>query len=158
MSNIPEPAKVSDYYRKRLEKHVLTPEEQSAVRYAIVKHTAIAAATTLTLGMAGFFYGRSRAWSRGKSLALATAGNLTGLGAGAAIAFESGFKSVENQLQGTNSELLYLMDRYSKATLRERMGVTSSDSDMASEIEEQDQHSTSSSAKMLDATTSSREK
>ncbi|KAG0257602.1 hypothetical protein DFQ27_005043 [Actinomortierella ambigua] len=160
MSNIPEPAKVSAFYRKRLEKHELTPEEKSAVRYAIVKHTAIAAATTVTLGMAGFFYGRSRAWPRAKALALATAGNLVGLGAGAAIAFESGFKTVESQLQGTNSELVYLIDRYSKATLRERMGVPSTDGNVSSEIQEQEQDTAvaASSARMLDESRFSREK
>ncbi|KAF9972310.1 hypothetical protein BGZ73_004587 [Actinomortierella ambigua] len=151
MSTIPEPAKVSAFYRKRLEKHVLTPEEQSAVRYAIIKHTAIAAATTVTLGMAGFFYGRSRAWPRSKALALAT-------GAGAAIAFESGFKTVEGQLQGTNSELVYLIDRYSKATLRERMGVPSTDNSVAREFGEQDQGTTTSSARMLDGSGLSRDK
>lgn len=36
-----EPSRVSQYYRKKLEKHELTPEEWSAVRYAVVKHTFI---------------------------------------------------------------------------------------------------------------------
>ena len=40
-------------------------------------------------------------------------GNIIGLGAGASIALESGVKTIEGQLQGTNSELLYLIDRYS---------------------------------------------
>ncbi|KAF9334244.1 hypothetical protein BG006_002493 [Podila minutissima] len=69
MSN---PASVSQYYRKKLEQHELTPEEWVAVRYAVIKHTtigmapdelflssifALAAATTMTLGSAAFFVG-----------------------------------------------------------------------------------------------------
>lgn len=34
-------AGVSLYYRKKLEQHELTPEEWVAVRYAVIKHTAI---------------------------------------------------------------------------------------------------------------------
>ncbi|KAF8961473.1 hypothetical protein BGZ46_001330, partial [Entomortierella lignicola] len=51
-----DPTTVSQYYRKKLEQHELTPEEWSAVRYAVIKHTLIAAATTLTLGTSAFFY------------------------------------------------------------------------------------------------------
>jgi len=36
-----DPASVSQYYRKKLEQHELTPEEWVAVRYAVIKHTAI---------------------------------------------------------------------------------------------------------------------
>ncbi|KAI9234612.1 hypothetical protein MVEG_03054 [Podila verticillata NRRL 6337] len=117
-----DPARVSQYYRKKLEQHELTPEEWVAVRYAVIKHTAIAAATTVTLGSAGFFYARSRSLSKVQSLLIATAGNVIGLSVGGAIAMESGMKTVEQKLQGSGSELLYLMDRYSKATLREKLG------------------------------------
>ncbi|KAG0199635.1 hypothetical protein BGX28_007115 [Mortierella sp. GBA30] len=113
---------VSQYYRKKLEKHELTPEEWAAVRYAVAKHTLIAAATTVTLGTSAFFYARSRSWNRMQSLALASAGNVIGLSIGGIIAMESGMKTVEDRLQGSGSELLYLMDRYSKATLREKLG------------------------------------
>ncbi|KAF9352476.1 hypothetical protein BGX26_009727 [Mortierella sp. AD094] len=123
-----DPATVSQYYRKKLEQHELTPEEWSAVRFAVIKHTLIAAATTLTLGTSAFFYARSRSWSRAKSLSLATGGNLVGLSVGAAIAMESGMKTVEDRLQGSGSELLYLMDRYSKATMKERLGDRTSES------------------------------
>ncbi|KAF9132673.1 hypothetical protein BGW39_011618 [Mortierella sp. 14UC] len=98
--------RISQYYRKKLEQHELTPEEWVAVRYAVIKHTLIAAATTVTLGSAAFFY----------------AGNLVGLSVGGLIAMESGMKTVENRLQGSGSELLYLMDRYSKASLKEKLG------------------------------------
>ncbi|KAF9401040.1 hypothetical protein BGX21_002863 [Mortierella sp. AD011] len=133
-----DPATVSQYYRKKLEQHELTPEEWSAVRFAVIKHTLIglfifasfidpkyllyydtenrcanrykspfaAAATTLTLGTSAFFYG----------------GNLVGLSVGAAIAMESGMKTIEDRLQGSGSELLYLMNRYSKAIMKERLG------------------------------------
>ncbi|KAF9105117.1 hypothetical protein BGX27_009798 [Mortierella sp. AM989] len=84
-------ASISQYYRKKLEQHELTPQEWSAVRFAVIKHTLIG-------------------------------GNLMGLSVGAAIAMESGMKTVENRLQGSGSELLYLMDRYSKATMKERLG------------------------------------
>ncbi|KAG0019835.1 hypothetical protein BGZ80_005197 [Entomortierella chlamydospora] len=117
-----DPATVSQYYRKKLEQHELTPEEWSAVRFAVIKHTLIAAATTLTLGTSAFFYARSRSWSRAKSLSLATGGNLVGLSVGAAIAMESGMKTIEDRLQGSGSELLYLMNRYSKAVMKERLG------------------------------------
>lgn len=33
--------RISQYYRKKLEQHELTPEEWVAVRYAVVKHTLI---------------------------------------------------------------------------------------------------------------------
>lgn len=36
-----DPASVSQYYRKKLEQHELTPEEWVAVRYAVIKHTTI---------------------------------------------------------------------------------------------------------------------
>ncbi|KAF9095619.1 hypothetical protein BGX29_008956 [Mortierella sp. GBA35] len=114
--------RISQYYRKKLEQHELTPEEWVAVRYAVIKHTLIAAATTVTLGTSAFFYARSRSWGRMQSLAFASAGNLVGLSVGGVIAMESGMKTVENRLQGSGSELLYLMDRYSKATLKERSG------------------------------------
>ncbi|KAF9426510.1 hypothetical protein BGZ94_006409 [Podila epigama] len=117
-----DPTRVSQYYRKKLEQHELTPEEWVAVRYAVVKHTAIAAATTVTLGSAAFFYARSRSLTRAQSLIAATTGNVIGLTVGAAIALESGMKTIEQRLQGSGSELLYLMDRYSKATLREKLG------------------------------------
>ncbi|KAF9171320.1 hypothetical protein BGX20_007787 [Mortierella sp. AD010] len=149
-----DPATVSQYYRKKLEQHELTPEEWSAVRFAVIKHTLIglfifasfidpkyllyydtenrcanrykspfaAAATTLTLGTSAFFYARSRSWSRAKSISLATGGNLVGLSVGAAIAMESGMKTIEDRLQGSGSELLYLMNRYSKAIMKERLG------------------------------------
>ncbi|KAG0022312.1 hypothetical protein BGZ81_008570 [Podila clonocystis] len=117
-----DPASVSQYYRKKLEQHELTPEEWVAVRYAVIKHTAIAAATTMTLGSAAFFFARSRSLPKVQSLLAATAGNMIGLSIGGAIAMESGMKTVEQRLQGSDSELLYLMDRYSKATLRERLG------------------------------------
>ncbi|KAK3840234.1 MAG: hypothetical protein JOS17DRAFT_769770 [Linnemannia elongata] len=121
MSN---PNRISQYYRKKLEQHELTPEEWVAVRFAIAKHTLIAAATTVSLGTSAFFYARSRSWSRMQSLAFASdvninylwyqsAGNLVGLSVGGVIAMESGMKTVENRLQGSGSELLYLMDRYS---------------------------------------------
>lgn len=42
-----------------------------------------------------------------------SAGNVIGLSVGGAIAMESGMKTVEQKLQGSGSELLYLMDRYS---------------------------------------------
>ncbi|KAF9137026.1 hypothetical protein BGX30_010616 [Mortierella sp. GBA39] len=119
MSN---PDRISQYYRKKLEQHELTPEEWVAVRYAIAKHTLIAAATTVSLGTSAFFYARSRSWSRLQSLAFTSAGNLVGLSVGGVIAMESGMKTVESRLQGSGSELLYLMDRYSKATLKERLG------------------------------------
>ena len=32
---------VSQYYRKKLEQHELTPEEWTAVRFAVLKHTMI---------------------------------------------------------------------------------------------------------------------
>ncbi|KAG0330807.1 hypothetical protein BG000_011446 [Podila horticola] len=115
-------AGVSQYYRKKLEQHELTPEEWVAVRYAVIKHTAIAATTTLTLGSAAFFFARSRSLPKVHSLLAATAGNMIGLSIGGAIAMDSGMKTVEQRLQGSGSELLYLMDRYSKATLRERLG------------------------------------
>lgn len=38
MSN---PNRISQYYRKKLEQHELTPEEWVAVRFAIAKHTLI---------------------------------------------------------------------------------------------------------------------
>ncbi|KAG0341847.1 hypothetical protein BG004_005884 [Podila humilis] len=113
---------ISQYYRKKLDQHELTPEEWVAVRYAIIKHTAIAAATTVSLGSAAFLYARSRSFSKSQSLLAATIGNFLGLSAGGVIAMESGMKTVEHRLQGSNSELLYLMDRYSKATLREKLG------------------------------------
>ncbi|KAG9060945.1 hypothetical protein KI688_007772 [Linnemannia hyalina] len=91
MSN---PDRISQYYRKKLEQHELTPEEWVAVRYTIAKHTLIA---------------RSRSWSRLQSLAFAS----VGLSVGGVIAMESGMKTVESRLQGSGSELLYLMDRYS---------------------------------------------
>ncbi|KAI1314999.1 hypothetical protein EDD11_001435 [Mortierella claussenii] len=114
--------RISQYYRQKLQQHELTPEEWAAVRYAVIKHTLIAATTTLTLGTSAFFYARSRSWSRMQSLACATAGNIVGLTAGGVIAMESGMKTVEERLQGSGSELLYLMDRYSKATVREKLG------------------------------------
>ncbi|KAF9912221.1 hypothetical protein BX616_010381 [Lobosporangium transversale] len=117
-----DPKSVSQYYRKKLEQHELTPEEWSAVRYAVIKHTLITAGTTLTLGISAFYYARSRSWSRTRSLAMATR-----LVAGGAIAMESGMKTVESRLEGSGSELLYLMDRYSKATLRERLGDRTTD-------------------------------
>ncbi|KAG0274407.1 hypothetical protein BGZ95_009818 [Linnemannia exigua] len=86
-----------------------------------------AAATTLTLGSSAFFYARSRSWSRMQSLAFGSAGNLVGLSVGGVIAMESGMKTVENRLQGSGSELLYLMDRYSKATLKEKLGDNKED-------------------------------
>ncbi|KAF9434623.1 hypothetical protein BGZ76_007701 [Entomortierella beljakovae] len=121
---------VSQYYRKKLEQYELNPEEWSAVRYSVIKHTAIAngfgfliaAATTFSLGTSAFFFARSHSWSRGKALSLATVGNIVGLGVGGAIAMESGMKTIEDRLQGSGSELLYLMDRYAKATMRERLG------------------------------------
>ncbi|KAF9961248.1 hypothetical protein BGZ72_004389 [Mortierella alpina] len=113
---------VSQYYRKKLEQHELTPEEWTAVRFAVLKHTMIAAATTVTLGVSAFYYARSKSWTRMQSLALASAGNVVGLSLGGVIAMESGMKTVEHRLQGSGSELLYLMDRYSKATLREKLG------------------------------------
>ncbi|ORZ28190.1 hypothetical protein BCR41DRAFT_344788 [Lobosporangium transversale] len=122
-----DPKSVSQYYRKKLEQHELTPEEWSAVRYAVIKHTLITAGTTLTLGISAFYYARSRSWSRTRSLAMATTGNIVGLVAGGAIAMESGMKTVESRLEGSGSELLYLMDRYSKATLRERLGDRTTD-------------------------------
>ncbi|KAF9586517.1 hypothetical protein BGW38_003203 [Lunasporangiospora selenospora] len=103
---MPNPASVSKFYREKLEKHQLNPQELAAVRYAFIKHTLIASATTVTLGTSAYYF----------------VGNLVGLSIGMMIAVESGMKSVEGQLQGTGSELLYLMDRYSKATLREKMG------------------------------------
>ncbi|KAG0370451.1 hypothetical protein BGZ54_006227 [Gamsiella multidivaricata] len=99
-----DPTRVSQYYRKKLEQHELTPEEWSAVRYAVIKHTLIAAATTVTL-----------------------AGNVVGLSVGGAIAMESGMKTVQERLQGSGSELLYLMDRYSKSTMKERLGAQEGD-------------------------------
>jgi hypothetical protein len=42
-----------------------------------------------------------------------TAGNLVGLSVGGVIAMESGMKTVETRLEGSGSELLYLMNRYS---------------------------------------------
>jgi hypothetical protein len=33
--------RISQYYRKKLEQHELTPEEWVAVRYAVIKHTLI---------------------------------------------------------------------------------------------------------------------
>ncbi|KAF9178105.1 hypothetical protein BGZ51_007905 [Haplosporangium sp. Z 767] len=116
------PDNVSQYYRKKLEQHELTPEEWTAVRFAIIKHTLIAAATTVTLGTSAFYYARSRSWSRMQSLSFASIGNIVGLSIGGVIAMESGMKTVENRLQGSGSELLYLMDRYSKASLREKLG------------------------------------
>ncbi|KAI8605828.1 hypothetical protein EDD21DRAFT_410768 [Dissophora ornata] len=107
---------VSQYYRKKLEQHELTAEEWSAVRYAVIKHTLIAAASTITLGMCTFSYARSRSWSRLRCLTFGT-----GLAFGGAIAMESGMKSVEKRLEGSGSELLYLMDRYSRATVKERL-------------------------------------
>ncbi|KAF9572910.1 hypothetical protein EC968_009216 [Mortierella alpina] len=103
---------VSQYYRKKLEQHELTPEEWAAVRFAVLKHTVIAAATTVTLGVSAFYY----------------AGNVIGLSLGGVIAMESGMKTVEGRLQGSGSQLLYLMDRYSKATLREKLGDQSTSS------------------------------
>ncbi|KAG0263699.1 hypothetical protein BG011_008302 [Mortierella polycephala] len=100
------PENVSQYYRKKLEQHELNPEEWAAVRSAVIKHTLIAAATTVTLGTSAFYY----------------VGNLVGFSIGGAIAMESGMKTVEKRLQGSGSELLYLMDRYSKASLREKLG------------------------------------
>lgn len=44
---------------------------------------------------------------------IAVAGNMVGLSIGGAIAMESGMKTVQQRLEGTGSELLYLMDRYS---------------------------------------------
>ncbi len=41
------------------------------------------------------------------------AGNVVGLSIGGVIAMESGMKTVEHRLQGSGSQLLYLMDRYS---------------------------------------------
>ncbi|KAK3820347.1 MAG: hypothetical protein J3Q66DRAFT_336893 [Benniella sp.] len=70
---------------------------------------------------------RSRSWSRAGSLAFATAGNMVGLSVGGVIAMESGMKTVQHRLEGSGSELLYLMDRYSKATLKERMGDKSTE-------------------------------
>ncbi|KAG0371418.1 hypothetical protein BGX24_001730 [Mortierella sp. AD032] len=119
--------RISQYYRKKLEQHELTPEEWVAVRYAVIKHTLIAAATTVTLGSSAFFYARSRSWSRMQALAFGSAGNLVGLSVGGVIAMESGMKTVENRLQGSGSELLYLMDRYSKATLKEKLGDNKGD-------------------------------
>ncbi|KAG0044715.1 hypothetical protein BGZ83_010069 [Gryganskiella cystojenkinii] len=123
---------MSAFYRRKLEQHQLNPEEWSAVRFAIIKHTLIAAVTTVTLGTSAFFFGdvvideanpiidstpsaaaRSRNWSKMQSLSFATAGNLVGLATGGVIAMESGMKTVETRLQGSGSELLYLMDRYS---------------------------------------------
>ncbi|KAF9924267.1 hypothetical protein FBU30_005711 [Linnemannia zychae] len=114
--------RMSQYYRKKLEQHELTPEEWSAVRYAVIKHTLIAATSTVTLGTSAFFYARSRSWNRMQSLAFASVGNLVGLSVGGVIAMESGMKTVESRLEGSNSELLYLMDRYSKASLKEKLG------------------------------------
>ncbi|GJJ79097.1 hypothetical protein EMPS_11456 [Entomortierella parvispora] len=116
------PMPMSAFYRRKLEQHQLTPEEWTAVRFAVIKHTAIAAATTVSLGMSAFFFARSKSWSRGQALALATAGNVVGLGLGGVIAMESGMKTVATRLEGSGSELLYLMDRYSKATLKEKLG------------------------------------
>ncbi|KAI7820239.1 hypothetical protein BC939DRAFT_235571 [Gamsiella multidivaricata] len=122
-----DPTRVSQYYRKKLEQHELTPEEWSAVRYAVIKHTLIAAATTVTLGTSAFLYARSRSWTRLQSLSFATAGNVVGLSVGGAIAMESGMKTVQERLQGSGSELLYLMDRYSKSTMKERLGAQEGD-------------------------------
>lgn len=146
MSN---PTKASQYYRKKLEQHELTVEEWSAVRYAVIKHTLIAAATTVTLGTSAFFYGQSRLWGRPKSLAFAFAGNMTGLSIGAVIAMESGMKTVQQRLEGSGSELLYLMDRYSKATMRERLGDKSSEGVLELETSVSEPTTSTVSARMI---------
>ncbi|KAG0217714.1 hypothetical protein BGX31_000158 [Mortierella sp. GBA43] len=77
------------------------------------------------------------------------AGNMTGLSIGAVIAMESGMKTVQQRLEGSGSELLYLMDRYSKATMRERLGDKSSEGVLELETSVSEPTTSTVSARMI---------